>query len=375
MVALDAIQQASPFTRGYGEEGEEPLRDFRIGELFCGAGGLALGASKARYRGLRLKHVWANDSDYDACETFKKNFDGADKYVINEDVGAFSERFKYLPQIDGLIFGSPCNDFSLMGKRKGMVGQYGQLFYCGIHALKHFKPVFFLAENVVGLKSSNDRKDIEDINDWFKMANYEVHSITALFEYYKVPQTRHRQIFIGFRKDYDIKNFTMPEQYGESEIITCKDALESKIIGRNVSNHDLKNKTTDRVRKRLEFIKPGENAFNADIPKEHQLNLNSGANFSNIYRRLDPNKPAYTVTASGGGGTYGYHWSEPRALTNRERARLQTFPDDFVFTGKIGSVRRQIGMSVPPVGIEFFFNSILKVLHSNNIHPGSIRND
>ena len=375
MVALNVIQQASPFFRGCGKEEEEPLRAFRIGELFCGAGGLALGASKARYRGLRLKHVWANDSDYDACETFKKNFAGSDKYVIHGDVETLYKRFNDLPQIDGLIFGSPCNDFSLIGRRKGIVGKHGQLFYYGIHALEHFKPVFFLAENVAGLKSSNNRKDIEDINNWFETANYEVYSKTVFFEYYKVPQTRHRQIFIGFRKDCDIKNFIMPQQNGENEIITCKDALESNSIGRNVSNHDLKNKTTHRVRKRLEFTKPGENAFTADIPKEYQLNLISGANFSNIYRRLDPNKPAYTVTASGGGGTYGYHWREPRALTNRERARLQTFPDNFVFTGNAESVRRQIGMAVPPVGIKFFFNSILKALHSNNIHHGSIRND
>ena len=90
-----------------------------------------------------------------------------------------------------------------------------------------------------------------------------------------------------------------------------------------------------------------------------RLNV-KGTKLSNIYKRLDPDKPAYTITGSGGGGTHVYHWSEPRALTNRERARLQTFPDDYVFYGNKESVRRQIGMAVPPLASKFIFNAILK---------------
>ena len=81
---------------------------------------------------------------------------------------------------------------------------------------------------------------------------------------------------------------------------------------------------------------------------------------SQIYRKLDPDKPSYTVTAAGGGGTFMYHWSdEQRELTNRERARIQTFPDDFEFVGKYSSVRKQIGMAVPPRGAEIIFRAIL----------------
>ena len=77
-------------------------------------------------------------------------------------------------------------------------------------------------------------------------------------------------------------------------------------------------------------------------------------------KRLDPNKPSYTVTGSGGGGTHVYHWKENRALTNRERARLQTFPDNFIFEGSKESVRKQIGMAVPVKGAKILFDSILK---------------
>lgn len=90
------------------------------------------------------------------------------------------------------------------------------------------------------------------------------------------------------------------------------------------------------------------------MPDDIKLKV-KGARLSQIYRRLDANKPSYTITGSGGGGTHVYHWAEPRALTNRERARLQTFPDDFEFFGSTQSVRKQIGMAVPCEGAKLFW--------------------
>jgi DNA (cytosine-5)-methyltransferase 1 len=113
------------------------------------------------------------------------------------------------------------------------------------------------------------------------------------------------------------------------------------------------------VIERLKRTKPGENAWNADLPQHLKLNVEK-VRMSQIYRRLHPDKPSYTITGSGGGGTHGYHWAEPRALTNRERARLQTFPDDFVFEGSKESIRKQIGMAVSPVMAEIIFTAILK---------------
>lgn len=109
----------------------------------------------------------------------------------------------------------------------------------------------------------------------------------------------------------------------------------------------------------MEHILPGQNAFTADLPEELKLNVR-GAKISQIYKRLDPEKPAYTVTGSGGGGTHIYHWAEPRALTNRERARLQTFPDTYEFMGSKESVRKQIGMAVPCQGAKIIFEAVLK---------------
>src|SRR5690606_31668219 len=104
-----------------------------------------------------------------------------------------------------------------------------------------------------------------------------------------------------------------------------------------------------RVVEMLAAIPPGGNAWHETIPEELRLN-DKGTKISQIYRRLHPDKPAYTVTGSGGGGTHMYHYAEPRALTNRERARIQTFPDHYRFAGSRPAVRKQIGMAVPPEG-------------------------
>ena len=129
-------------------------------------------------------------------------------------------------------------------------------------------------------------------------------------------------------------------------------------IAENAFNNE-ETRQNPRVVERLSLIKPGENAWTANLPEHLRLKVKS-ATLSQIYRRLDPNKPAYTVTGSGGGGTHIYHWEEPRALTNRERARLQTFPDDFEFIGSKESVRKQIGMAVPVNGAKIIFEAVLK---------------
>ncbi len=175
---------------------------------------------------------------------------------------------------------------------------------------------------------------------------------------YGVPQARHRVIIVGIREDlpYEFK-IPSPKPYKNVDV-TCKNAIENPPIRKEAYNNEL-TKQSEIVVKRLKYIKPGENAFTADLPEELQLKV-KGAKISQIYKRLDPDKPAYTVTGSGGGGTHMYHYSEPRALTNRERARLQTFPDNYIFEGSKESVRKQIGMAVPAKGAKIIFEAILR---------------
>ena len=337
----------------------EPEIEYRLGELFAGAGGMALGAQRAKIRKNGFVHVWATDKDEHACQTLEKNLPVSGNRVVCSPVEELD--FSKLLPIDGLIFGFPCNDFSVVGERRGIAGRYGGLYRWGAKGLRMLRPSFFVAENVGGLASSGSKRDFQLILSAFEEEGYDVFPQKYRFEEYGVPQTRHRMIIVGFRKNLGL-TFVHPEP--EGELMTCSEALAE--IPPDAFNHE-PTKQSEKVIKRLKYIKPGENAFTADLPEHLKLNLKSGATISQIYRRLMPDAPAYTVTGSGGGGTHVYHWKENRALTNRERARLQTFPDSFVFAGGKESVRRQIGMAVPPKGAEVVFRAVLRTLLENNI--------
>lgn len=328
---------------------------FRLGELFCGPGGIGLGAKKAEVNDFEIIHEWATDFDKDTCETYRKNLTpNSENTVICKDIRELD--YNSLSPIDALAFGFPCNDFSIVGEQKGIDGLYGPLYTYGAKALRHFNPKFFLAENVGGLRNSNDGETLKLILDEFRDAGYNVVPHFYKFEQYGVPQNRHRIIIIGIRDDLDV-TFKVPAPTHEKPI-TCYEAITVPPITDAIPNHDY-TRQSEQVIKRLKHIKPGENAFNADIPDDLKLNV-KGVKISQIYKRLDPTKPAYTITGSGGGGTHVYHWEEDRALTNRERARLQTFPDDFVFCGSKESVRKQIGMAVPVLASKVIFEAVLK---------------
>ena len=334
------------------------MKIFKLGELFAGAGGLAWGAIHANIKsGGKIIHAWANDYDAATCETYRKNIcpDKPDS-VICCDVRELN--FNALEKIDALAFGFPCNDFSIVGKKKGLNGKYGLLYDFGIKALEIFQPAWFVAENVRGLLSANKGEAKKKILNGFRDAGYKIFPHLYKFEEYGVPQTRHRIIVVGIRNDIE-KTFRPPATF-KGKNISSKNALENPPIALDAANNE-KTKQSPEVVERLKYIKPGQNAFNADLPPELQLHVKA-ATFSSIYRRLDPDKPAYTVTGSGGGGTHIYHYNEPRALTNRERARLQTFPDDFIFEGSKENVRRQIGMSVPCAGAIFLLVAMERIL-------------
>jgi len=330
---------------------------FRMGELFSGPGGLAIGAQLAESAGGgRIVHQWSTDYDADTCKTYAFNVVGDmdASSVVHRDIRDLDyDVLAKLGEIDALSFGFPCNDFSLVGERKALGGRFGPLYAYGIKALEKFRPKWFLAENVGGIRADGG-KALRQIFAEMQDAGYVIYPHYYKFEKYGVPQARHRMIVVGVRSDLDVEfKVPSPEPYADVDV-SAKTALAG--IPADASNQEATRQSLNVIA-RLSWIPEGGNAWSPEVPKE--LRINTNTTLSSIYRRLVADKPAYTVTGGGGGGTHMYHWSEPRALTNRERARLQTFPDDFVFKGKKESVRKQIGMAVPPKGAQVIFEAIL----------------
>ncbi len=335
---------------------------FRLGELFCGPGGIAKGATLADINNPEwgITHQWANDYDQDTCNTYANNIcpDRQDSVICGDIRSLDFNKLYEIGDIDGLAFGFPCNDFSIVGEQKGFDGKFGPLYTYGIKVLQDKQPMWFLAENVGGLQSANEGKAMQTIFDAMRNSGYRIYPNLYKFEQYGVPQARHRIIIVGIRNDLPYE-FKIPSTAPYRDVdVSCRTAIENPPIPANASNNE-RTAQSALVVERLNHILPGQNAFNADLPEHLKLNV-KGARMSQIYKRLDPTLPSYTITGSGGGGTHVYHWSEPRALTNRERARLQTFPDDYVFQGSKESVRKQIGMAVPCNGAKIIFEAILK---------------
>lgn len=359
-----------------------PGLDFRMGELFSGPGGMALGARIAAdsVKGVRLEHAWANDYDFETCRTYLRNIlepEYGPDAVLAESAGSVPEAgaviwqdvreldIASLPKISGFAFGFPCNDYSLVGEWKGLSGKYGPLYSYGVRVLATQAPDWFVAENVSGLRGANEGKAFQKILAALRNpgdgVEYRLVPHLYSFDEYGVPQRRKRIVIVGVRADLDVQfRVPSPAMYADVDV-TAKHALTVPAIPLDAANHELP-RQSEAVVRRLSYLQPGENAFSpralAEMPPE--LHIKTRTTISTTYRRLEPDKPAYTVTGSGGGGSHMYHWVLDRALTNRERARLQSFPDNFIFEGGRGSVRRQIGMAVPPQGAAAIFAALFR---------------
>lgn|GEM_PF-115096 len=335
-------------------------KSFKLGELFCGPGGLAYGALQAQSDDgkFTVEHAWANDYDSDTCDTYRKNICPSDPDSVHCcDVRDLD--ISKLGQIDAFCYGFPCNSFSNVGEHKGFENEkFGQLYWYGIEVLKTYQPQWFVAENVSGIRSAGSG-DFEIILNDMREAGYKLNVNLYKAEQYGIPQTRHRVIIVGIRNDIPIEyKVPDPAMYSDCDV-SAKTALSQ--IAEGSPNNEIRTLNNDVVR-RLSYILPGENVWQAEERLGNQfpedLKIKTRTKISQIYRKLDPNKPAYTVTAAGGGGTFMYHWTD-RELTNRERAKLQTFPDDFEFVGNYSSVRKQIGMAVPCKLSEIVITAIL----------------
>ncbi len=137
------------------------MSKFRLGELFCGPGGIAYGATTAQIENhnFGIVHQWATDYDQDTCDTYFNNICPQQRNsVVHADIRKLDieQDLGNIGDIDALAFGFPCNDYSAVGEQKGLEGSYGPLYSYGVKALNIFKPKWFLAENVEGLQTANN---------------------------------------------------------------------------------------------------------------------------------------------------------------------------------------------------------------------------
>jgi len=333
---------------------------FKIFSTFTGAGGLDIGFHgdfqflDKYYPKLNFKTIKAIELNKFACKTLENN----NKYfkdteIINKDITKIDPINYSNTNYDILLGGFPCVTFSIVGKQVGLKDNInGRLYESFVNFVEKLQPKVFLAENVKGILSANKGEAIKIITKRFEDTGYKLKIELVNFADYGVPQLRQRVLFIGIRKDIK-KEFNTPKPKYKNKHLTVKEAFKN--INKDcINNKYIKHKETTILK--LNSIPEGGNF--KDLPKE----LSIKAVMSNIYRRLDRDKPSYTILANGGGGTWTYHYKEPRALTNRERARIQSFPDDLIFYSSNSEVRRQIGNAVPPVGIYPFAKEIEKIL-------------
>ncbi len=338
---------------------------FKIFSTFTGAGGLDIGFHgdfnflNTYYPKLNFKTVKALELNKQACETLKKdNKYFKDTDVIEGDITKIDPNDFKDENYDVLLGGFPCVTFSVVGKQVGLKDDInGKLYESFVGFVEALQPKMFLAENVKGILSANKGEAIKIITKRFEDTGYKLKVQLVNFADYGVPQLRQRVLFIGIRKDIN-DEFNIPEPTHIDNHISVEEAF--KKIDKKCPNNNLMKQLATTTAK-LEAIPEGGNF--RDLPPHLAIK----GLMSNIYRKLDRKKPAYTVLASGGGGTWTYHYEEPRALTNRERARLQTFPDDLKFIGSNTEVRRQIGNAVPAVGVYPFAKEIERILFDYNL--------
>ena len=332
----------------------------KVASLFAGCGGLDLTFHRAGY-----ETTYVNEFNVDAAQTYMNNFAHEVDVRPIEDV-----RISELEGVDVVLGGFPCQDFSIIWKRPGLQGTRGNLYTYFLDFVQNLQPKVFVAENVKGLLTIEGGRAIQQIVTDFESIKpgYLVFPKLYNFADYGVPQFRERVVLVGVRIDTDF-GFRHPRPShgsdGHSPYVSAGEALKN--LDDTFPNMEHQ-KIHGRTKEILNRIPAGGNF--TDIPKDDPYYVKGM--ISHVYRRIDPAKPSTTIIAGGGGGTWGYHYPEARSLTNRERARIQSFPDDFVFHGSFTEIRRQLGNAVPPVGVIEVTNEISRFF-SGNFHRADLR--
>lgn len=342
---LEQFEQFQSFFNSSWDQEQlvSPNCEYNSIELFAGAGGLALGLEEAGF-----KHVLLNELDKSACATLRHNRPNWN--VIEGDIRKV-DFTAYKNSIDLLTGGFPCQAFSYAGKKLGFEDIRGTMFFEFARALKEIQPKIFLAENVKGLLSHDDGKTLETIKNIINELGYELvedNVYKAIF--YKVPQKRERLILVGVRKDLVEKAvFTPPSPY--KRILTVKDALKKGVLFESDVPISIGQKYPERKKEIFDHVPEGGywRDLPLDLQKEYmQASFYLGGGKTGMARRLSWNEPSLTLTcAPAQKQTERCHPTESRPLTVREYARIQTFPDNWIFQGSMSAQYKQIGNAVP----------------------------
>ena len=311
---------------------------FTFIEVCAGAGGLSYGLEKAGLQPLVL-----NDIDKDCCKTLELNKKHQTTKIICESLEKM-DLSEYTNKVDLLTGGVPCQAFSTAGKRLGFEDTRGMLVFKFIDLIRKLKPKMFLIENVKGLLSHDDGNTLKIILEELKLSNNYTVSYKLLNSVnFEVPQKRERIIIVGIKQNENVV-FNFPKE--QQQLVLLKDVLI------NVpNNQDGCSSYSGETLRLFKKIPQGGCWINLTVDEQKEYlgkSYESGGGKRGILRRLSMNEPCLTLLCSPQQKqTQRCHPIEDRPLSVREYARIQTFPDDYVFSGSISSKYKQIGNAVP----------------------------
>lgn len=320
----------------------EATNDYSVLELFAGAGGLAIGLEKAG-----LKCAALNEVDKWACQTLRTNRPNWN--VLEGDVRHF-DFTKYEGKIDVVTGGFPCQAFSYAGKKLGLEDARGTLFYEFARVVDEVKPAICIGENVRGLLSHDKGRTLAGMISILDELGYKVVSPVQVLKAinYNVPQKRERLILVGVRKDIFVE-YEYPKPF--DKIYNLSDALKKGELFDSDVPSSKGTKYPEHKKKVLDLVPPKGywRDLPLDIQKEYmQKSFYLGGGKTGMARRIGWDEPCLTLTCSPAQKqTERCHPEETRPFTVREYARIQTFPDNWSFSGSVSQQYKQIGNAVP----------------------------
>jgi DNA (cytosine-5)-methyltransferase 1 len=318
---------------GTAPETSNPTARYSVVSLFAGCGGMDLGFRGGfnflghHYGRNAFEIVWANEINPDACATYRHNLG---EHIVEGDINDVTDKMP--SYADVIIGGFPCQDISINGKMLGIKGKRSSLYVAIVEAVRHLRPKVFVAENVGGLLLKRNQFSRDKIMADFKALNYDVTYKLYSASHYGVPQTRQRVFIVGTRKDQ--ATFCPPTPTSLDKPVTAKEALE-----------DLEDREQD---------KQFSHVWSMAKVSGEQGN-----------RHLIADRPGYTIRAECHGNIQ-FHYSQPRRISMREAARIQSFPDNFLFLSGLRATERQIGNAVPPVLAWHIAKAVEEVLRKEN---------